>query len=149
MIQKQHFVNEMFKLVAILENTWDFIFSQVGLTVKTYAILYLISTGTDTSKDLLNGSYGSKPNMAKKIKILEEKWFIHRSIDKQDKRIIRFTTTTKAQKSIKEITPIYEKNISMIFDRIKDKDLEISFEVITKCLKNLKIAIYSEYKNNF
>ncbi|MEI6673518.1 MAG: hypothetical protein WCL02_09920 [bacterium] len=43
------------------------------MTVKTYAILYLISTGTDTSKDLLNGSYGSKPNMAKKIKILEEK----------------------------------------------------------------------------
>ena len=148
MIQKQHLVNEMFKLVAILENTWDFIFSQVGLTVKTYAILYLISTGIDTSKDLLNGSYGSKPNMAKKIKMLEKKWFIHRKIDKQDKRIIRFSTTTKAQKSIKEVTPIYEKNISMIFDRIKDKELEISFEVISKCLKNLKITMDAESKKS-
>ena len=138
----------MFKLVAILENTWDFIFSQVGLTVKTYAILYLISTGIDTSKDLLNGSYGSKPNMAKKIKMLEKKWFIHREIDKQDKRIIRFSTTTKAQKSIKEVTPIYEKNISMIFDRIKDKELEISFEVISKCLKNLKITMDAESKKS-
>ncbi|MEI6773850.1 MAG: hypothetical protein WCL18_03385 [bacterium] len=43
------------------------------MTVKTYAILYLISTGVNTSKDLLNGSYGSKPNMTKKIKMLENK----------------------------------------------------------------------------
>ncbi|MEI7919434.1 MAG: hypothetical protein WCH65_04480 [bacterium] len=44
MTQRQQFINETFKLVAILENTGDFIFSQVGLTVKTYSILYLIST---------------------------------------------------------------------------------------------------------
>ena len=86
--------------------------------------------------------------MAKKIKMLEKKWFIHREIDKQDKRIIRFSTTTKAQKSIKEVTPIYEKNISMIFDRIKDKELEISFEVISKCLKNLKITMDAESKKS-
>ena len=143
-MQRQQFINETFKLVAILENTWDFIFSQVGLTVKTYAILYLVSTGVSTSKDLLNGSYGSKPNMTKKIKMLEEHGFIQRSIDKKDKRIFRFTPTKKAQKSIKKIEPIYEKNISMIFDWITDKEITMSFGVITTCLKNLKITMCSE-----
>ena len=137
MTQRQQFINETFKLVAILESAWDFIFSQVGLTVKTYAILYLISTGINTSKDLLNGSYGSKPNMAKKIRMLEENKFITRSIDKKDKRIFRFTATEKAQKSLKKVGPIYEKNIAEIFGGIKDKEIETAFTVVTKCLKNL------------
>jgi len=62
--------------------------------------------------------------------------------------MFRFTTTTKAQKSINEVTPIYEKNISMIFEGIKDKNLDISFEVITMCLKNLKMTIDSKSKNS-
>lgn len=65
MIKKQIFINEIFKLVAILENSWDYIFSQVWLTVKTYWILYLISTWINTSRDLLTWTYWSKPNMAK------------------------------------------------------------------------------------
>jgi DNA-binding MarR family transcriptional regulator len=138
MIPKQLFVNEMFTLVAILENTWDFIFSQVGLTVKTYAILYLISTGINTSKDLLNGSYGSKPNMTKKIKMLEDNGFVKRTIDQHDKRIFRFTITKKAEKNIQKIGPIYEKNIAMIFEWITNKELHIGFELISRCLENLK-----------
>jgi DNA-binding MarR family transcriptional regulator len=138
MIPKQLFVNEMFKLVAILENTWDFIFSQVGLTVKTYAILYLISTGITTSKDLLNGSYGSKPNMTKKIKMLEDNGFVQRKIDQHDKRIFRFTITKKAEKNIQKIGPIYEKNIAMIFEWITNKEVKIGFELISRCLENLK-----------
>jgi hypothetical protein len=72
MTEKQLLINEMFKLVSILEHNGDFIFEQFGLTVKTYGLLYMISTGINTSRDLLNGTYGSKPNMAKKIKTLEE-----------------------------------------------------------------------------
>ncbi len=44
MNKKQDFINELFKFVTLLENSGDFIFSQVGLTVKNYQILYLIST---------------------------------------------------------------------------------------------------------
>ncbi|MEI6118187.1 MAG: MarR family transcriptional regulator [bacterium] len=91
----------------------------------------------NTSKDLLNGSYGSKPNMAKKLKTLEEHGFIKRKIDIQDKRIFRFTATKKAQQSIKKVGPIYEKNIALIFDGINNKDLNTAFTVTMTCLQNL------------
>ena len=52
-MKKQDYINETFKLVAILENAADTMFVQVGLTVKLYGVLYLISTGTNTSKALL------------------------------------------------------------------------------------------------
>ena len=137
MTQRQLFINELFKLVAILENSWDFIFSQVWLTVKTYSILYLISTWLNTSKDLLNWTYWSKPNMAKKIKFLEENWFIQRLVDENDKRIFRLYLTEKAWKSMKKVSPIYEKNISIIFNWIEQKEISNSLDLIKSILKNI------------
>lgn len=141
MNKKQIFINEIFKLVAILENSWDFIFSQVWLTVKTYWILYLISTWTNTSRDLLTWTYWSKPNMAKKLKFLEENWFINRNIDTDDKRIFRFTMTKKAIKTLEKISPIYEKNILKIFENIDDETLKKSLWVVDQMINNLKVCI--------
>ena len=136
MNQKQNFINELFKFITLLENSWDFIFSQVWLTVKNYQILYLISTGLNTSKSLLGWSYGSKPNMAKKLRFLEENAFITRSIDNNDKRVFRFTLTKKWIESMKIVAPIYENAISEVFKWISDKDIEIGQSMIEKCLKN-------------
>ncbi len=136
MNKKQKFVNELFKFVTLLENSGDFIFSQVGLTVKNYQILYLISTWLNTSKGLLGWSYGSKPNMAKKLRFLEENEFIIRSIDTEDKRVFRFTLTKKWHESMELVSPIYEDAISMIFDGIKEKDILISRNMIERCLQN-------------
>lgn len=137
MSKKQQFVNEASKMISILENTGDFIFSKVWLTVKTYWILYLISTWLNTSKDLLNWSYGSKPNMAKKLRYLEEWWFITREVDKIDKRVFRFSLTQKANFALEQIFPIYENSVTMIFDWVSDQELDTAFSVIQKCLKNI------------
>ena len=138
-MQKQDYINETFKLVAILENSWDFIFSQVWLTVKTYSILHLISIWVNTSKDLLNWTYWTKPNISKKLKFLEQNWFIERRIDDFDKRVFRFYMTNKAKKSLKKIWPIYEDSIEMLFSWIDGIDLKKSFWVIRKILNNLKV----------
>jgi DNA-binding MarR family transcriptional regulator len=103
MNSRQSVINELFKLVALLENSGDFIFAPIGLTVKTYAVLSLISTGIDTSRDLLAGTYGSKPNMTKKLKFLEENGFIQRFVDEHDKRVFRFSLTKKSYDSLKKI----------------------------------------------
>lgn len=134
---KQKFINETFKFVAILENTWDFIFSQVWLTVKTYSILYLISIWLNTSRDLLNGTYWSKPNMTKKLKFLEENRFITRETDKNDKRVFRFSMTPKASESIKKISPIYEESLRRLFIWIDEEKIECSYNVIEQALKNM------------
>lgn len=136
---KQDFINETFKFVSILENSWDFIFSQVWLTVKTYGILHLISTWINTSKDLLTWTYWTKPNMTKKLKFLEENLFIERQIDKVDKRVFRFNLTKKAIKSLKIIWPIYEKSISVLFNWIEEKKVKESLEVIKSILENIKL----------
>ncbi|MBX9808792.1 hypothetical protein K2X92_00170 [Candidatus Gracilibacteria bacterium] len=136
MNNRQNFINELFKFVTLLENSGDFIFSQVGLTVKNYQILYLISTGLDTSKSLLGGSYGSKPNMAKKLRFLEENEFITRSIDLKDKRVFRFLLTKKGNQAMQKISPIYETAVSEIFQGIDDKNLDIGKSIIEKCLQN-------------
>ena len=136
MNKKQDFVNELFKFVTLLENSGDFIFSQVGLTVKNYQILYLISTGLDTSKSLLGWSYGSKTNMAKKIRFLEENKFVTRSIDPIDKRVFRFTITKKWNEAMQIISPIYEDAISMVFAGVNEKDIIVGENMIQKCLQN-------------
>ena len=134
---KQIFLNETFKFIALLENSWDFIFSQVWLTVKTYSILYFISQWTNTSKDLLNWTYGTKPNMTKKLKFLEENWFIRREIDKNDKRVFRFFLTQKAVLSMEKIKPIYEYAVWCLFTGISDEKIECAYDVIQKALKNM------------
>jgi len=134
---KQQLINEIFKLVAILENTWDFIFSPFWLTVKTYWVLYLINTGLNTSRDLLNWTYWSKPNMTKKIKHLESNWFIKRNIDPNDKRVFRFSLTRKALDTLKNLWPVYENNINIVFKWIKDINIKNSLDCIKTILKNL------------
>lgn len=134
---KHKYINETFKFVAMLENTGDFIFSQVWLTVKTYSILYFISIWLDTSKNLLNGTYGSKPNMTKKIKFLEENGFITREIDKNDKRVFRFSMTKKATQAMEKISPIYESAVCQLFTGIDDEKIECSYTVIEQALKNM------------
>lgn len=136
MLQKQKFINESFKFVSLLENSWDFIFAQWWLTVKTYWILYLISTWSNTSRDLLNWTYGSKPNMTKKIKSLESNGFIKRKIDENDKRVFRFTLTKKANEALKKISPIYDSAISLIFYWITEDELKNSLNTIEKCIAN-------------
>ncbi len=138
MYPKQKFINNSFKFVAILENSWDFIFNKVGLTVKTYGVLHMISTGLDTSKDLLTWTYWSKPNMTKKIKALEENGFIIREIDEKDKRVFRFKTTIKANKALKKISPIYEDIVWKIFEWVEHEELGIAYNVVIKCLENLE-----------
>jgi DNA-binding MarR family transcriptional regulator len=110
----------------------------VWLTVKTYSILYLISTGLDTSKSLLCWTYGSKPNMTKKIRFLEESWFISRTIDVNDKRIFRFSLTQKAHLALETVSPIYDKAISQIFYTLSDTDIKISLKVLEKCISHLQ-----------
>lgn len=134
---KQQLINETFKLVAILENSWDFIFSRFWLTVKTYWVLYMINTWLNTSKDLLNWTYWSKPNMTKKLKYLEANWFINRNIDKNDKRVFRFSLTQKALDTIKKLWLVYEDNINIIFKWIQDINIKNSLDCIKNILQNL------------
>lgn len=136
MNQKQNFINELFKFITLLENSWDFIFSQVWLTVKNYQILYLISNWLDTSKSLLSWSYGSKPNMTKKIKFLEDNGFITRHIDTLDKRVFRFLVTKKGNDAMKKVSPIYENAICEIFDWISDTEMQIWQKIIDSCIQN-------------
>lgn len=138
MTEKQLLINEMFKLVSFLEHNGDFIFEQFGLTVKTYWLLYMISTGINTSRDLLNGTYGSKPNMTKKIKSLEEWWFIFREVDNQDKRVWRFYLTHKSIKIMEDIHPVYEQWIECMFENISHNDLNLTLNTITKILSTLE-----------
>jgi DNA-binding MarR family transcriptional regulator len=137
MDKKQDLINEIFKFVTLLENSGDFIFSQVGLTVKNYQILYLISTGLDTSKSLLGWSYGSKPNMAKKLRFLEDNNFVIRTIDLVDKRVFRFTLTKKWNKAMETVAPLYEHAVRGIFEGINDTDMQVCQSLIEKCMKNL------------
>lgn len=137
MNKKQEFINELFKLVSILENSWEFIFEEWWLTIKNYGVLYLISTWCDTSQKLLNGSYWSKPNMTKKLRTLEDKWYIERKIDEKDKRVFKFTLTQKADEAIKKITPLYDTASDFIFFWVKSAEFENAFKVVEKCIKNL------------
>ena len=74
--------------------------------------------------------------MAKKLRFLEENNFVTRTIDSKDKRVFRFTITTKWTQAMDTISPIYENAISMIFENIDDKDIHIGWIVIQKCLQN-------------
>lgn len=137
MTDKQFLINEIFKMVCILEHNGDFIFKPFWLTVKTYWILYMISTGINTSRDLLSGTYWSKPNMTKKIKTLEKWDFIFREIDTQDKRIWRFFLTKKSLKIMEEIHPIYEKEIECMFENISQAELSQAIQTITQIIHTL------------
>lgn len=134
----QQFINESFKMVSILEHGGDFVFTQFGLTVKTYGVLYMISSGINTSRELLSDTYGSKPNMTKKIKSLEDNGFITREVDKNDKRVWRFFLTKKASDVLKKIHPIYEECNKHIFTHIETKDIQTALSVIAQVLENLK-----------
>ncbi len=137
MTLRQNFINESFKMVAILEHGGDFAFAQFWLTAKTYGLLSMISNGINTSRDLLCGTYGSKPNMTKKLKTLEENDFISREVDKHDKRVWRFSLTQKAYDILEKLNPVYDHCNKKIFDNIDEQHIHIALEVIEKCIKNL------------
>ena len=139
MMIRQKFINETFKFVAILESTWSFIFSTHWLTIKTYWVLYLISTGINTSKDLLAGTHGTRANMAKKIKFLEENGLIQRAVDGDDKRIFHFSLTKKATDILQKISPVYDEAIRILFSGISEIQLQSFLILLDTILKNLEM----------
>jgi DNA-binding MarR family transcriptional regulator len=76
--------------------------------------------------------------MAKKIKTLEEWWFIFREVDTQDKRVWRFFLSHKSIKIMEDIHPIYEQWIECMFENIPKSELSLTIKTITQILHTLE-----------
>jgi len=97
----------------------------------------LISTGTNTSKDLLAGTYGTRANMAKKIKFLEENNLIERYVDVHDKRIFHFSLTQKAIEVLDKISPFYDDAIHALFSRTSETQIHNALVLLDTLFRNI------------
>ena len=136
--------NQLFKVVALLEKTGNQIFSNFGLTVKTYTILIAISEGCKKSTDLSHYVQGSMASITQKTKWLEEKGLIHRRLDKKDKRIWYFDLTDKGVEIIKKIKPAYEEMVSVLYEPFSKREVEVTIKILNQVEKRLIYKIKNE-----
>ena len=136
-MKKIHLITELFETMNLLEAAGESFFWKYGLTVRTYAILRMIQWWINTSKMLLWWIYGTAPNLTKKIRFLEEWWFILRYYHPDDKRVSVFEITDKGKRVVEKIIPEYEKSIEYIFADITEVTISDTIYFLKKMKKNL------------
>lgn len=132
--------NQIFKTCTLLERTGNSIFQKFGLTVKTYKILFCIQNGITKSTDIADNISGSLSSIAQKTKILENKGFIVRKIDSNDKRIWYFSLTPKGGKILESILPNYEKAICKLYEFLNKNKIEEIYNILQTIEKRLNYA---------
>ncbi len=117
-----------------LEKVGDTIFTRFGLTVSMYELLMLIAEGISTTTKMASLSQITLASITHKTKYMEEKGFIQREMNRDDKRIWRFYLTPEGQRRLDAISEVYDAVTKPLFAQLSrdERRLILSFLAATE-----------------
>jgi MarR family 2-MHQ and catechol resistance regulon transcriptional repressor len=121
-----------------LETAGDEIFSQFGITLGSYEILVLIDGKVDTTTRMANQSQITLASITHKTKIMEEKGYIRRVMDRQDKRIWYFSLTPRGQSLLETVREVYAEVTRPLFAQFSESEKQQVLTVLSATEKHLR-----------
>jgi DNA-binding MarR family transcriptional regulator len=131
-------VSKLLVTARALERAGDEIFSKFGITLGIYEILMLVSDHVDTTTKLASISQITLASITHKTKFMEEKGYIKRFVNKNDKRIWYFSLTPKGQSLLETIRGVYEEITIPLFDQFSEVHKEQVLNLLAATDQHLK-----------
>lgn len=125
-------IHDLFHTVGTLESYGDTLFKPFGLTTKQFAILRLIHEGHNTSS-LLQQQWGHhKSTIAQKIKQLEQKKLLIRTVSEHDNRVWIFSLTDLGQQNLFHCMALYKEVLATVFQNFSQSEIEALSQLLNK-----------------
>ena len=117
-----------------------------------YEILILISNHIDTTTKLANISQITLASVTHKTKLMENKGYIKRVVNKEDKRVWYFSLTPKGQSLLETIRAVYEEMTIPLFAQFSELHKKQALTLLIATEQHLKHVlkhrqIIAEYVN--
>jgi DNA-binding MarR family transcriptional regulator len=136
-----HIVGMLLVTARALEKVGDAIFSRYGITLSMYELLMLIAVKVDTTTRMANMSQITLASITHKTKILEEKDYIRRVMDRKDKRIWYFSLTPNGKKLLETVSKVYDKVTMPLFAQLSEKEKQQIVAFLTGTEEHMRIAL--------
>lgn len=136
-----YIVGKLFSVARMLGKAGDIIFSRFGITSRSYDILMHISNGVNTTAKLAHAMQSSLANITHKTKLLEERGYIKRKVDPNDKRVWFFSITEEGKKLLETANLLSEKAIEELYSQFSSKQKQQILDFLKTTEKNLDNAL--------
>jgi len=130
-------ISKLLVTSRVLERAGDVIFSRFGITQGMYEILVLVSDHVDTTTKLAGISQITLANITHKTKFLEDKGYIQRVVNKDDKRVWYFSLTQKGQSLLETVRAVYEEMMVLLFAQFSEAHKQQTLTLLTATEQHL------------
>lgn len=113
-------ISKLLVTARALERAGDEIFSKFDITLGMYEILMLVADHVDTTTKLASISQITLASITHKTKLMENKGYINRVVNKEDKRVWYFSLTPKGQSLLETIRAVYEEMTVPLFAQFSE-----------------------------
>jgi len=130
-------ISKLLVTARALELAGNEIFSRFGITLSMYEILMLISDHVDTTTKLASISQITLAGITHKTKLMEDKGYMQRVVDKEDKRVWYFSLTPKGQSLLETIRAVYEEMTVPLFAQFSETHKQQTLTLLTATEQHL------------
>ncbi len=136
--------NKLLMTARMLEKVGDMLFSRFGITSRAFEILKRINNGMNTTTTLADDMQSSLANITHGTKILEEKGYIKRIVNKRDKRIWYFSITEKGKGLLETVNSIYEAGMVPLYSQFPTGQKQQMLDFLKATEEHLKVVIQDD-----
>lgn len=122
--------NKLVVTTRILEHASNLLFTQFGMTARTYEILMRIHNGENITANLASMLRSSPSNITHKTKLLEKQGYIQRLVGGRDKRVWHFSLTPHGKQALKTVQHLYDKATQKLYAQFSRKERNQFFEFL-------------------
>ena len=134
-------ISKLLVTARALEKAGDEILSRFGITMGMYEILTLIANQVDTTTKMANLSQITLSSITHKTKFLEDKGYIQRVVNNEDKRVWHFSITKKGQRLLDTVHAVYEEITANLFTQFSEAEKQQTLTVLTATEQHLGYAL--------
>lgn len=131
-------ISKLLVTARALERAGDEILSRFGITLGMYEILMLVADHVDTTTKLASISQITLASITHKTKLMEDKGYIQRVVNKEDKRVWFFSLTPQGQSLLVTIRAVYEEMTAPLFAQFSEAHKQQALTLLTATEQHLK-----------
>jgi DNA-binding MarR family transcriptional regulator len=127
----------LLETARMLDRTGDMLFSRYGIAMTNYEILGYISNKISTTKELSQKLQTTYSNITHKTKLLEDKGYIKRTLDPNDKRSWNFCLTSEGEKTLAAIRFLHSEATKQLYNQFSEKEKQFMVDFLQAIKQHL------------
>ncbi|WP_103072159.1 MarR family winged helix-turn-helix transcriptional regulator [Aquimarina sediminis] len=108
----------------------------LNITVDQALILIILETNNKSQSEVADLVFKDYASMSRIIKLMIDKDYLTKNVDKNDKRKSKLEITKNGKKTIAKLKPVIKKNRETALHSLSDKELQQLYTILKKITQN-------------